>query len=489
MRLRALALAATATAAVAAVPAQAALVGPVPQGAAAAADAQQRFIVRFTPGSSARGEAEKLRGQGAKVERVLGAVFPGAVVTLPARAAAGLSRNPNVAAVEADAPVRVADTQSSAPWGLDRTDQRALPLSGTYTYATTASTVSAYVVDSGVRADHVELSGRVRAGYDAFGTGTSDCNGHGTHVAGTVAGKTYGMAKATAVVAVKVLDCNGSGTVSGVISGLDWAVADHAAGSPAVLNMSLSGGASDALDTAVRSAYGDGISVSVAAGNDNVDACTKSPARVAEALTVGATERTDARASYSNTGSCLDVFAPGSGIVSAWHTGSTALATSSGTSMASPHVAGAAALVLAENPGATPSQVAQHLMEAATTNVVTSAGTGSPNRLLHIASGTVAPAPVATAPPAPTNVTAKAGKRSAAVSWTQSGDGGSAVTSSTVYVRQGSSVVGTATLSGSGTSLTVKGLRSGVGYSFTVAATNAVGTSPQSAASNVVYPR
>jgi subtilisin family serine protease len=311
-----------------------------------------------------------------------------------------------VAWVEEDGEMSVVATQSGATWGLDRIDQRDRPLSGTYTYNQTGAGVHAYVIDTGVRATHQQLAGRMGNGYTAIndGQGTNDCNGHGTHVAGTIGGTTHGVAKGVTVHAVRVLGCSGSGSTSGVIAGVDWVRANRVL--PAVANMSLGGGASSALDQAVANSIAAGVTYAIAAGNSNADACGGSPARVAAALTVGATTSSDARASYSNYGTCLDLFAPGSGITSAWHTSDTATNTISGTSMATPHVAGAAALYLQAYPSSSPAQVASALVSAATQGKVTSAGSGSPNRLLYALLGsggtpdTTPPAVSITAPSA-----------------------------------------------------------------------------------------
>lgn len=323
---------------------------------------------------------------GGTVRKTFGAALNGYSATLSAGEAKRLAADPAVASVEQNQTVRLADTtQSNAPWGLDRIDQSALPLSGTYTYPDSAgSGVTAYVIDTGVRITHQQISGRASYGYDAVDgdTTASDGNGHGTHVATTIAGSTYGVAKKAKVVAVRVLDNNGSGTTAGVIAGIDWVTANHSG--PSVANLSLGGGASTALDTAVRNSISSGVTYAVAAGNSSANASSYSPARVTQAITVGATTSTDARASYSNYGSVLDLFAPGSSITAGWHTSDTATNTISGTSMATPHVAGAAAVYLAGHTSATPAAVASALTSGATTNVVASPGSGSPNRLLKL---------------------------------------------------------------------------------------------------------
>lgn len=371
--------------------------------ASAAKSTKASYVVTFRAGISPSLEASESRGKGLKVSHVFEHALRGMSVELTPAEAATLAADPAVATIEPDIAVHMTADQIGATWGLDRIDQRSLPLNLVYTSPDSGGAgVKAYIIDTGVRATHADLAGRVAPGYTAVndGFGTDDCNGHGTHVAGTVGGTTYGVAKRVTIVPVRVLDCFGSGTMAGVIAGVDWVAANNR-GALAVANMSLGASLYAPVDAAVERLVSAGVTVAVAAGNSTLDACGTSPARTPSAITVGATDSTDARAWYSNFGPCVDIFAPGSLITSSWADSDTATNTISGTSMATPHVTGAAALILAANPGMTPANVAAAMITAATPNVVSDAGVGSPNRFLYSAppAGNVPPTVVTTSLP------------------------------------------------------------------------------------------
>ena len=351
------------------------------------------YIVVLRPGTAAPAAvaADQVGRLGGTVGFVYQHALSGYSARLPVAAVGALAADPRVAWVERDGIMKADATQTGATWGLDRIDQRARPVDGSYTYAGPGRGVKAYIIDTGIRFSHADLGGRAIRGTDTvtsggilglFGGGSAstngeDCNGHGTHVSGTVGGSTYGVAKQVTLVAVRVLGCDGSGATSGVIAGVDWVTGNHQPGQPAVANMSLGGGASSALDTAVQNSINDGVAYGLAAGNGNQvgmaeNACNTSPARVAAAMTIGASDANDAKASFSNYGNCVDWFAPGVNITSDWYSSDTATNTISGTSMATPHVVGVAALYLGANPAASPAQVRDGLYNLTTKGIVTS---------------------------------------------------------------------------------------------------------------------
>jgi subtilisin family serine protease len=406
--------------------------------------------------------------------------------TLSPAAVTALRNDPRVDYIEQNQVAHAVGSQTGATWGIDRIDQRALPLNTTYNYNQTGTGIDAYIIDTGIRFTHNEFGGRAVTGVDEITPGgtAADGNGHGTHVAGTVGGATYGVAKAVHLIAVRVLDNSGSGTYAQVIAGVDWVTSNHTT-NPAVANMSLGGPVSSALDTAVRNSIADGVVYCIAAGNSAVNVSTTSPADVAEAVTVAASGSNDAWAYFSNYGSGVDIIGPGVNITSSWYTSNTATNTISGTSMATPHVAGAAALYLEAHPGSTPAQVQAGLITASTPSVVTGVPSGTANRLLYSLDG-VAPPPPPAPPAAPTLVSPTNGassvSRTPTLVWNASTDATtyqvqvstSSSFSSTVYNQSGLAA----------TSVTLPQLGSRVRYYWHVRATNANGTSAWSSTWN-----
>lgn len=465
---------------------------------------QDRYIVRFADDVDSKLEESQYKAKGLNIEKSFSGAFKGFIGNFSTNQISDLKKNNKVLYIEKDGPVHTTNffttpvSVANVPsWGLDRINQRLLPLDSTFSYQYNGAGVTAYVIDTGINSTHSEFTGRVATGNSQIvdGRGTTDCNGHGTHVAGTIGGSTFGVARAVTLVPVRVLDCLGSGTFSGVIAGIDWVIANHLAGQPAVANLSLGGGYSLAVNDAIARLVADGVVVSVAAGNSNANACNYSPSSAPNAITVGATEKTDLRASYSNFGTCLDVFAPGSLITSSWIGSNTATSTISGTSMASPHVAGVAALMLEKNPNATPLQIRNDLVAFATPNVVNSPGTGSPNILLATDTAGAYVAPVVTVPSTPiVNSLASNSARTLTLQASTASNGGSAIKSYSIKLWLSSTAAGTLslnktfTLTTSANSFTtnITGLTRGSFYAVSVIATNAVGSSIESALSSRV---
>lgn len=442
------------------------------------------YIIRYNAGVDPAVEARNLGLRKIDVDASLTGTFPGAVATLGSDQLALLSGISRVATIEVDRRLELTQERTVSSWGIDRLDQASLPLNSRFSFAMTGQSVSAYVVDSGILASHEEFESRVTAGFTAIddGRGTLDCNGHGTHVAGTLGGKNYGVAPLVTLVPVRVMDCNGAGLLSGLLAAMDWIAHDVGPGEPAVVNLSLGAGASPSLDAAVNNLSARGITVFAAAGNATIDACQVSPARAPSAITVAASDRNDAFASFSNFGACVDVIAPGVSIPAAYIGSNTDIRLLSGTSMATPHVAGLAAALLSEQ-YFTPDQISQALKFVAVKDRITSVPASTSNLLVQI----FASVPVvgdgesftlsATIPAPPTAVTAKLWFNAARVNWTPAADGGAAVTGNTVRIWENGRLIRKVEVAGTVRTARIANLKRGKNYTFTVLATNSVGTS------------
>jgi subtilisin family serine protease len=448
-----------------------------------------QYIVTLKNDVAPRAFATAEAATGSQILSVYTDAINGFAAVLDASALERLAKDSDVASIEQDRIVVLQGDQVDPPWGLDRVDQRSGARNSRYSYTNTGTGVTAYVIDTGILASHIDFGGRVGVGYSVYndGRGATDCNGHGTHVAGTIGGSTYGIAKAVSLIPIRVLSCSGTGSMSGVIAGINWAITDHAIGSPAVANMSLGGSYSAAMNLAVANATADGIVFAVAAGNNKRLACSYSPASAPTAITVGAIGGSDDRASFTNYGSCIDLFAPGVSIMSATIASSSASRLLSGTSMASPHVAGAAALLLQSDPTATPAQIAALIVNSATPDVITGLAVGSPNLVLYTGAALVSPNPVA--PSVPTSLTAVGGLAQSLLSWnapTQSG--GADVTDYVVEYSSNSGSTWTVFADGvsTSTSATVTGLTNGTTYQFRVKAVSSGGTSEPSATASAI---
>jgi subtilisin family serine protease len=338
------------------------------------------YIVTFTKGALVSNEVKNINGKQVNPKYLYSEALNGFAGFLTGDQVCNLKKRGNVEDVELDQMAFASELQNGATWGLDRIDQNLLPLNTQYSYVTTGTGVDAYVFDTGILGAHQEFGTRVQPGFTSISDsiGTTDCHGHGTHVAGTIGGSEYGVAKSVSLIPVRVLGCNGSGSISGIISGINWAIGHHVKAKAAVANFSLGGGVSKSLDSAVNNLIKDGVSVVVAAGNERANACNSSPARVPNAITVAASDSTDKLANFSNFGKCVDIIAPGVAIISSIHTSDTAAAAYSGTSMASPHVAGVVARLLSAG------AAANSVLTSATTGRFTSLPSGTPNRLLYI---------------------------------------------------------------------------------------------------------